>query len=158
MQTSSSARSRELTTFLEKREGTILCHDSCNDPAATAMSSSLLSRASQTISLQWVKHHAAPLNTVTNLRTFSFSKQTCKNPTNHSHIYRRRTTNSIATMSSLSRRACYKCGNVGHYAEVCTSTERLCYNCKQPGHESNQCPHPRTTDSEQCTYWKRSRY
>ncbi|KAI2618258.1 hypothetical protein GGS26DRAFT_383773 [Hypomontagnella submonticulosa] len=40
-------------------------------------------------------------------------------------------------MSSLSRRACYKCGNVGHYAEVCSSAERLCYNCKQPGHESN---------------------
>ena len=38
-------------------------------------------------------------------------------------------------MSSLSRRACYKCGNVGHYAEVCSSTERLCYNCKQPGKE-----------------------
>ncbi|CAL8580101.1 gig suppressor [Xanthoria parietina] len=50
-------------------------------------------------------------------------------------------------MSSLSRRACYKCGNVGHYAEVCTSTERLCYNCKQPGHESNGCPLPRTTES-----------
>ncbi|KAK1971426.1 hypothetical protein LY78DRAFT_98396 [Colletotrichum sublineola] len=33
-------------------------------------------------------------------------------------------------MSSLSRRACYKCGNVGHYAEVCSSAERLCYNCK----------------------------
>ena len=49
-------------------------------------------------------------------------------------------------MSSLSRRACYKCGNVGHYAEVCTSTERLCYNCKQPGHESNQCGQPRTTE------------
>ena len=51
-------------------------------------------------------------------------------------------------MSSLSRRACYKCGNVGHYAEVCSSSERLCYNCKQPGHESNNCPHPRTTESE----------
>ena len=38
-------------------------------------------------------------------------------------------------MSSLSRRACYKCGNVGHYAEVCSSSERLCYNCKQPGKE-----------------------
>lgn len=49
-------------------------------------------------------------------------------------------------MSSLSRRACYKCGNVGHYAEVCSSSERLCYNCKQPGHESNNCPHPRTTE------------
>ncbi|KAK0509052.1 hypothetical protein JMJ35_008423 [Cladonia borealis] len=53
-------------------------------------------------------------------------------------------------MSSLSRRACYKCGNVGHYAEVCSSSERLCYNCKQPGHESNGCPHPRTTDTKQC--------
>ncbi|CAK7238774.1 MAG: gig suppressor [Sporothrix thermara] len=53
-------------------------------------------------------------------------------------------------MSSLSRRACYKCGNVGHYAEVCSSAERLCYNCKQPGHESNGCPLPRTTDAKQC--------
>ena len=43
-------------------------------------------------------------------------------------------------MSNLSRRACYKCGNVGHYAEVCSSSERLCYNCKQPGHESSACP------------------
>jgi hypothetical protein len=39
-------------------------------------------------------------------------------------------THRLATMSSLSRRACYKCGNVGHYAEVCSSAERLCYNCK----------------------------
>ncbi|KAG9554430.1 UDP-N-acetylglucosamine pyrophosphorylase, partial [Aureobasidium melanogenum] len=53
-------------------------------------------------------------------------------------------------MSSLSRRACYKCGNVGHYAEVCSSSERLCYNCKQPGHESNNCPLPRTTEAKQC--------
>ncbi|KAF2713604.1 hypothetical protein K504DRAFT_141918 [Pleomassaria siparia CBS 279.74] len=41
-------------------------------------------------------------------------------------------------MSSLSRRACFKCGNVGHYAG------------KQPGHESNGCPHPRTTETKQC--------
>ncbi|KAK9385787.1 hypothetical protein V1515DRAFT_211994 [Lipomyces mesembrius] len=53
-------------------------------------------------------------------------------------------------MSSLSRRACYKCGNIGHFAEVCSSPERLCYNCKQPGHESNACPHPRTTETKQC--------
>lgn len=39
-------------------------------------------------------------------------------------------THYLFTMSSLSRRACYKCGNVGHYAEVCSSAERLCYNCK----------------------------
>ncbi|KAL6152691.1 gig suppressor [Exserohilum turcicum] len=55
-----------------------------------------------------------------------------------------------SNMSSLSRRACFKCGNVGHYAEVCSSSERLCYNCKQPGHESNGCPHPRTTETKQC--------
>jgi hypothetical protein len=24
----------------------------------------------------------------------------------------------------------YSGGNVGHYAEVCSSAERLCYNCK----------------------------
>jgi hypothetical protein len=34
-----------------------------------------------------------------------------------------------SNMSSLSRRACFKCGNIGHYAEVCSSSERLCYNC-----------------------------
>jgi hypothetical protein len=39
-------------------------------------------------------------------------------------------THRIVAMSSLSRRACYKCGNVGHYAEVCSSAERLCYNCE----------------------------
>ena len=39
-------------------------------------------------------------------------------------------THHLVAMSSLSRRACYKCGNVGHYAEVCSSAERLCYNCE----------------------------
>ncbi|KAK9475531.1 putative zinc knuckle, partial [Dipodascopsis tothii] len=43
-----------------------------------------------------------------------------------------------------------RCGNIGHFAEVCSSPERLCYNCKQPGHESNACPHPRTTETKQC--------
>lgn len=47
-------------------------------------------------------------------------------------------------MSSLSRRACYKCGNVGHYAEVCSSSERLCYNCKQPGMWSTGATTPET--------------
>ncbi|TVY29747.1 Zinc finger protein [Lachnellula hyalina] len=59
-------------------------------------------------------------------------------------------THRLVAMASLSRRACYKCGNVGHYAEVCSSAERLCYNCKQPGHESNGCPLPRTTEAKQC--------
>jgi hypothetical protein len=48
-------------------------------------------------------------------------------------------------MSSLSRRACYKCGELGHSAEVCDSSKRRCYNCKEPGHESNECgPYTRT--------------
>ena len=42
-------------------------------------------------------------------------------------------THKLIAMSSLSGRACFKCGNVGHFAEVCSSAERLCYNCKQPG-------------------------
>ncbi|KAK9465181.1 zinc knuckle protein, partial [Lipomyces arxii] len=46
--------------------------------------------------------------------------------------------------------SCFRCGNIGHFAEVCSSPERLCYNCKQPGHESNACPHPRTTETKQC--------
>lgn len=37
---------------------------------------------------------------------------------------------TIITMSSLSRRACYKCGELGHHAEACSSPHRLCYNCK----------------------------
>jgi cellular nucleic acid-binding protein len=51
---------------------------------------------------------------------------------------------------SHARRACFKCGNLGHIAEDCQSGERLCYNCKQPGHESNSCPSPRTTEGKQC--------
>jgi hypothetical protein len=39
-------------------------------------------------------------------------------------------------MSSLSRRACFKCGNIGHYAEVCSSSERLCYNCAHLPHNN----------------------
>ncbi|KAJ4309549.1 gig suppressor [Neodidymelliopsis sp. IMI 364377] len=79
-------------------------------------------------------------------------------------------------MSSLSRRACFKCGNVGHYAGKpagptgrdgrCRGTlsgatiarwrsqqrllRRAPSGCKQPGHESNGCPHPRTTETKQC--------
>lgn len=36
------------------------------------------------------------------------------------------------SMASLSRRACYKCGELGHHAENCSSPDRLCYNCKSP--------------------------
>ncbi|KAG8780577.1 hypothetical protein FRC16_003095 [Serendipita sp. 398] len=53
-------------------------------------------------------------------------------------------------MSFVQRKGCFKCGNLGHHAEACTSTERLCYNCRQPGHESSNCPSPRTVDRKQC--------
>ncbi|OLL24143.1 Zinc finger protein GIS2 [Neolecta irregularis DAH-3] len=51
---------------------------------------------------------------------------------------------------SLQGKACYKCGNLGHFAEACESPERLCYNCKAPGHESNACSMPRTAEAKQC--------
>lgn len=46
-------------------------------------------------------------------------------------------------MSSLSRRACYKCGDLGHHAEACSSPHRLCYNCKQPSEFSHRHAGPR---------------
>ncbi|KAG7449326.1 uncharacterized protein BT62DRAFT_929295 [Guyanagaster necrorhizus] len=49
-----------------------------------------------------------------------------------------------------SRKGCFKCGNLGHIAENCSSEQRLCYNCRQPGHESSACPSPRTVSAKQC--------
>ncbi|KAJ3841459.1 hypothetical protein F5878DRAFT_669337 [Lentinula raphanica] len=50
----------------------------------------------------------------------------------------------------FSRKGCFKCGNLGHIAENCSSEQRLCYNCRQPGHESSACPSPRTASAKQC--------
>ncbi|KAI0787182.1 hypothetical protein BC629DRAFT_1288392 [Irpex lacteus] len=50
----------------------------------------------------------------------------------------------------FSRKGCFKCGNLGHIAENCTSEQRLCYNCRQPGHESAACTQPRTASAKQC--------
>jgi len=50
----------------------------------------------------------------------------------------------------FSRKGCFKCGNLGHIAETCSSDQRLCYNCRQPGHESAACPQPRTVSAKQC--------
>ncbi|KAJ7904487.1 hypothetical protein B0H14DRAFT_607687 [Mycena olivaceomarginata] len=30
----------------------------------------------------------------------------------------------------FSRKGCFKCGNLGHIAESCSSDQRLCYNCR----------------------------
>jgi len=51
---------------------------------------------------------------------------------------------------NISRKGCFKCGNLGHIAENCTSQERLCYNCRKPGHESSACTEPRTVAAKQC--------
>ncbi|KIK65301.1 hypothetical protein GYMLUDRAFT_239846 [Collybiopsis luxurians FD-317 M1] len=50
----------------------------------------------------------------------------------------------------FSRKGCFKCGNLGHIAENCSSEQRLCYNCRQPGHESSACPSPRSVSAKQC--------
>ncbi|KAH9046767.1 hypothetical protein EDB84DRAFT_1586754 [Lactarius hengduanensis] len=47
---------------------------------------------------------------------------------------------------NVSKKGCFKCGNLGHIAENCTSQDRLCYNCRKPGHESSACPEPRTAE------------
>ncbi|KAH8989743.1 hypothetical protein EDB92DRAFT_1867478 [Lactarius akahatsu] len=51
---------------------------------------------------------------------------------------------------NVSKKGCFKCGNLGHIAENCTSQDRLCYNCRKPGHESSACPEPRTVAAKQC--------
>ncbi|TFK55663.1 hypothetical protein OE88DRAFT_646214 [Heliocybe sulcata] len=56
----------------------------------------------------------------------------------------------ISMSYQFSRKGCFKCGNIGHIAENCTSEQRLCYNCRQPGHESSACPQPRTASMKQC--------
>lgn len=100
-----------------------------------------------TVSIQLVKrrciigHLCATTSYIDSYQTNTFAA--LREP----HIELLKLTRTAESTMSLSRRACYKCGNVGHYAEVCSSSERLCYNCKQPGHESNNCPHPRTTES-----------
>ncbi|KAF7301639.1 hypothetical protein MIND_00729400 [Mycena indigotica] len=53
-------------------------------------------------------------------------------------------------MASRKNSSCFKCGNLGHIAENCSSEQRLCYNCRQPGHESAACPSPRTVAAKQC--------
>jgi len=57
---------------------------------------------------------------------------------------------SVSEMSYMSKKGCFKCGNLGHIAENCSSEQRLCYNCRLPGHESAACPQPRTVAAKQC--------
>ncbi|KAL8279327.1 hypothetical protein RQP46_008364 [Phenoliferia psychrophenolica] len=48
------------------------------------------------------------------------------------------------------RKGCFKCGEINHIAEQCSSPARLCFNCKEEGHESNACPQERNPGTKQC--------
>lgn len=65
-------------------------------------------------------------------------------------------TNKVNKMSisSVFKKTCYKCGNLGHHADNCEHKQKLCYNCKQPGHESSNCPEGKKNDIKQCYYCK----
>ncbi|GMM38470.1 hypothetical protein DASC09_058090 [Saccharomycopsis crataegensis] len=56
----------------------------------------------------------------------------------------------LDNISNILKRTCYICGNLGHFADSCTSSQRLCYNCKQPGHKSSECPNPKSKSNKQC--------
>ena len=34
---------------------------------------------------------------------------------------------------------CFKCGEIGHYANKCTIPKEVCYGCKEEGHISKNC-------------------
>ncbi|QIW97004.1 hypothetical protein AMS68_002522 [Peltaster fructicola] len=119
--------------FLEQAGATV----TSEEPEAGVEVSPLVSYGGEGLSYMKGQHVKAPAVIEKQKRTH----------TRQSIIQDRRV---VAKMSSLSRRACFKCGDLGHYAQVCTNNERLCYNCKEPGHESNTCPHPRTTETKQC--------
>ncbi|XP_057432484.1 uncharacterized protein LOC130725255 [Lotus japonicus] len=38
---------------------------------------------------------------------------------------------------------CFKCGKVGHYANVCKEDPRVCFNCYKPGHVARDCKAPK---------------
>lgn len=61
----------------------------------------------------------------------------------------------LETVSTIFKKTCYLCGNLGHYADTCDFKERLCYNCKEPGHESSDCPYPKVTNNKQCYLCKK---
>ncbi|XP_057432441.1 uncharacterized protein LOC130725211 [Lotus japonicus] len=37
----------------------------------------------------------------------------------------------------------FKCGKVGHYANVCKDDPRVCFNCNKPGHVARDCKAPK---------------
>ncbi|PNX56270.1 putative TIR-NBS-LRR resistance protein, partial [Trifolium pratense] len=45
------------------------------------------------------------------------------------------------------KQACFRCGEVGHYANECGAQDPLCYNCKKTGHYVRDCKAPRAAPS-----------
>ncbi|KAK2395373.1 putative mitochondrial protein [Trifolium repens] len=45
------------------------------------------------------------------------------------------------------KQGCFKCGEVGHYANECPTAANVCYNCKKPGHVARECRAPKAGPS-----------
>ncbi|KAK2370458.1 cleavage and polyadenylation specificity factor subunit [Trifolium repens] len=41
------------------------------------------------------------------------------------------------------KQGCFKCGEVGHYANECRNQGHVCFNCKKPGHFARDCKAPK---------------
>ncbi|KAK2362674.1 hypothetical protein QL285_087716 [Trifolium repens] len=45
------------------------------------------------------------------------------------------------------KQGCFKCGEVGHYANECRNQGHVCFNCKKPGHFARDCKAPKAGPS-----------